>query len=166
MNQQKLKTLVRYEPTTGMFYWAYSNPPYRKAGAVAGYVRSDGYARIEFNGRPYYSHRLAWMYVYGDDLPKLIDHINRNPSDNRISNLRAGSKSINSQNTTLRADNKSGKKGVHFSTKRKRWIAQIVSDGKHKYLGAYKCKEAAFDAYQAAAARLHTANTVNSEVQA
>lgn len=58
-----------------------------------------------------------------------VDHINGNKSDNRVSNLRAVTKSQNRINTKLK-ENKSGVRGVCFDKSRKRWIASIQIDKK------------------------------------
>jgi hypothetical protein len=55
----------------------------------------------------------------------LIDHINRNPLDNRKSNLRPVNKSQNSMNRSLRSDNNSGIVGVYWDKEKKKWRAQI-----------------------------------------
>jgi len=43
-------------------------------------------------------HRLIWLLKYEEAPPKLIDHINRIPFDNRPSNLRAATQKENLTN--------------------------------------------------------------------
>jgi hypothetical protein len=59
-----------------------------------------------------------------------IDHVNRNPLDNRIENLREVSRSCNARNTRNRKTNSSGVKGVSFDKKNKKWKAHISVSGK------------------------------------
>lgn len=69
-------------------------------GAMAGCDKSeDGYRIITINQVNYLAHRLAWLYVHGEWPKYEIDHINRKPSDNRISNLRDVPHHVNMKNT-------------------------------------------------------------------
>jgi hypothetical protein len=55
-----------------------------------------------------------------------VDHINRDPLDNRKSNLRNCTKSQNEGNTTLRRNNRSGYKGVYWDARVKKWRAGVA----------------------------------------
>jgi AP2 domain./HNH endonuclease. len=73
-----------------------------------------GHIQLSIDGKTYGAHRLAWLYVYGTWPKYHIDHINRIPSDNRISNLRLATMSENRCNSP----GKKGKelpKGVHWN---------------------------------------------------
>lgn len=54
-----------------------------------GYKRPDGYCRVRHNGKVYLVHRLVAETFLPNplDLPT-VDHIDRNPSNNAVSNLR------------------------------------------------------------------------------
>jgi hypothetical protein len=68
---------------------------------------------ITINGKSYASHRIIYILVYGylsED--SVVDHIDGNPLNNRIGNLRAVTKRTNAQNQRMRRDNKSGVVGV------------------------------------------------------
>lgn len=80
----------------------------------------------------------------------VIDHINRNPLDNRIVNLRFVSQRVNATNKKKQRNNTSGHVGVTYSTNRKKWIAQIVHNRKNKFLGHFNTKEEAIAARKAA----------------
>ena len=60
-------------------------------GKPLGYLSSEGYLRGGFKNKPYYLHRLIWVYHNGDIESEMIDHINRVKTDNRIENLRPAS---------------------------------------------------------------------------
>lgn len=76
-----------------------------------------------------------------------VDHINGNSLDNRRSNLRVCTRSVNLHNKhNLHALNTSGTTGVYYSKSRKRWIAEIRIDRKRKHLGRHVNKEDAIKA--------------------
>lgn len=90
-------------------------------------------------------HRLICAPVDGLE----VDHINRNKLDNRRSNLRSVTRSQNERNKSLRSDNTSGYKGVHWDKSHKKWYAGIRHDGKRIYLGRFATAEEASRAYDA-----------------
>lgn len=66
-----------------------------------------------------------------------VDHINRNKLDNRKSNLRVVSKSINRFNTGMLPNNTSGVKGVVWDKINSKWRSQIQVMGKGLSLGRF-----------------------------
>lgn len=79
-----------------------------------------------------------------------IDHINRNKKDNRKSNLRIVSNSMNGFNCNLASNNTSGKTGVSYNKKNSNYVAYIKVDYKQIYLGSFQSKEDAVKARKAA----------------
>jgi hypothetical protein len=70
----------------------------------------------------------------------MIDHINRDPSDNRISNLREATSAQNQANQKIKS--RTGFSGV-FEHKGKTsitWQARIGTGNRRVYLGSYKSK--------------------------
>lgn len=109
------------------------------AGQIAGTkCKTHGYISIRIDKKVYRAHWLVWLYHYGY-LPKEIDHINRNRSDNRIENLRECSRSQNIANKPMQSNNTSGYKGVHWRKGRKKWQVRIKIDGKQRSLGHFDC---------------------------
>lgn len=133
MTQDELKARLHYNPETGVFTWL-DNPERpdhwrnRYPGTEAGTLHKLGYRGISISKKRYYAHRLAWLYVYGY-MPKEIDHIDGNPSNNRLSNLRAADRNINMKNLCRNSVNKSGKTGVCWDKERGKWMAYINVDG-------------------------------------
>jgi hypothetical protein len=63
-------------------------------------------------------------------MPKIIDHIDGNPKNNRIENLREATQGQNLCNKSIQSNNKSGYKGICWSEKRKEWTATCQLNGK------------------------------------
>lgn len=148
---ERLRQLLRYEASTGVFTMLVARGR-KPAGTEAGYVNNEGYRQIAIDGRWFLAHRLAWFYMSGTWPCAEIDHINRNPSDNRLENLRECSRSQNEANSR-RAVNRSGFRGV--SELRGKWQATIKKDGRTVYLGRFSTPQEAGAAYEAAARSLH-----------
>lgn len=145
-----------YNPDTGVFTFAKSA---RRGwtGKAVGTLTKKGYLVHKLNGAvAIHVHRLIWAWVTGEWPGELlvIDHVNRNPIDNRWVNLRAASYQQNEANS--RPKNRKGNpKGVKFHAKgRGRWEARIMVDYKQIYLGLYDTPEEAAAVYYAEALRL------------
>lgn len=155
LEQEKLKELLNYNSQTGQFTWKVTLANGIQAGTVAGSLNPNGYWHIRYNGRAYRNHRLAWLYVYGKFPVGIIDHINRDKSDNRIGNLRECSRSDNTNNCDKRVSNKSGFKGVSLDKNTGKYKAQITVNGKLKYLGLFSTPEEASMVYNSHAKEHH-----------
>jgi len=151
----RLKELFDYNPDTGLFTRTTAKGNGAK-GKVAGCRTRRGYVKLCVDRTAHLAHRLAWLYVTGDDPTQwVIDHANGDPFDNRFCNLRICTNSQNNQNSMKQSNNSSGFKGVYLDTTRNQWRATITTKGVFKHLGRFKTAEEAFDAYCKAAAELH-----------
>ena len=158
-----LTDLLHYIPETGDFVWLNPTSFRVKAGAVAGSIwvndrkRSKTHSQliITIMGGKYLAHRLAWLFGHGEDPgEKLVDHINGNSLDNRLSNLRLTTTTENMWNiTTAYSTSKHGKRGVHFHAQSGKWHAKICTNGKQKFLGVFKTQDEASLAYEQAASQ-------------
>lgn len=112
------------------------------------HLNSRGYAVGGKHGHMGAVHKLILQCEKG----ATIDHISRNKQDNRKSNLRICSYTVNNRNRGEFKHNTSGAKGVFFDKWRGkgRWRAVIGVDGKNKYLGCFKTFEEAKAAREAA----------------
>lgn len=157
LNQEQIKHRLRYDPSTGDFFWnATGNSRKVKVGSRAGWLDEKGYVRIGINGGRYTAHRLAWIYVYGTNPIGLIDHIDCNRSNNSISNLRVVDCRENAQNRAgANSNNKLGLLGV-VDRGNGRFDSQIRHKGKAKFLGNFKSKEEAHSAYLKAKEVIHS----------
>jgi hypothetical protein len=86
---------------------------------------------------------------------KEVDHINGDSLDNRRKNLRICTHSENCQNRKKRLDNTSGFKGVYWSKRSNKWVANIQIKSKRIYLGGFISKIKAAEAYQKANIKYH-----------
>ena len=153
LTAERVRELLHYDPETGVFLWRVRYQRV-KIGDVAGCLHPDGYIRITISRRRFYSHRLAWLHVYGEWPTAEVDHINGSRSDNRLANLRAASHSENQHNRRKKqANNRSGFLGVW--PYRGKFRASIKFDGKPLHLGTFPTPEEAHAAYVAAKRRLH-----------
>jgi len=98
ITQLELKELVTYCDKTGIMKWIINVPPRGYAGNEVGYTLNTGYRYVGMKGNGYLVHRLAWLYMHGCFPVNMIDHINRNTLDNRITNLRNATSQINQRN--------------------------------------------------------------------
>jgi hypothetical protein len=137
ITQEEIKSILEYDSVTGTFFWLKKTHKRNKTGDIAGVLKSTGYIHIGVNKKTYMAHRLAWLYVYGGVIPNFIDHINRNPTDNSIINLRLATHSQNQQNTKVSSRNKSGYKGVFKVNRKSPWKVQITIDGKQIHVGSF-----------------------------
>tara|TARA_R100001244_G_scaffold35688_1_gene32890 strand:- start:36961 stop:37623 length:663 start_codon:yes stop_codon:yes gene_type:complete len=142
ITQKELKSILHYDPDTGVFKWLISRGR-SKTGSVAGNAHHSGYLSIMYKGKAYQSHRLAWLYQYGEMPNGEVDHINQDKSDNSIVNLREVDRTTNSRNMPKISTNQSGCAGVSWSSSKKKWRATIGIGGKQLHLGYYGSKEAA-----------------------
>lgn len=134
---------LTYNPETGEFLWKHrpdARPQWngRYAGKRAGSVSARKDRHIVFRPFTIKEHRLAYWFMTGVMPSGQIDHINNNPADNRWSNLRLATESQQKQNTKRRLDNKSGFKGVSWSTQKGKYVARINVNGKAIHLGSFE----------------------------
>lgn len=109
-----------------------------------------GYQLISILGVKHIAHRVVWAMCHGEWPDGEIDHINRNPSDNRIENLRIATATENARNKGDYANNKSGYRGVTWHKSSSKWMAQIKVFKKNIHLGLFNDPAEAGAAYQAA----------------
>lgn len=160
LNIELLKNELNYCATTGTLIWQRDTRG-RRAGTIAGYKRKDGYIEVYIAGRRHLAHRLIWAIVHGSMPQNSIDHINGNPSDNRIENLRDVSHSVNLQNMR-RSPTKlmPGVVCVTGGVKSKPFAAKITTNCKSKHLGCFATEVEAHNAYLEAKRQMHEGYTI------
>lgn len=136
LTQEYLKSILDYNLDTGIFTWKVNKSQRTKAGDVAGWSY-NGYRQIEINNKPYKAHRLAWLYVNGEMPKDLIDHIDNDRSNNKISNLREATYQTNSENYKTPKTNKSGVKNVSWYKSLNKWVVSISTKKIKKTIGYF-----------------------------
>lgn len=147
LTQARLKELLHYNPETGVFTWRIPrNCNNATAGSSAGSADQLGYVKIRVDRRLYKAHRLAFLYMLGEFPPDEVDHIDRDPSNNRWENLRSATRSENAANRGLQRNNTSGHRGVTWSRQLQKWMAQGQLRGRMRHLGYFTDIDAAASA--------------------
>ena len=136
-SQSELRSLIHYEPTTGVF---------TRNGKFSGSLRKDGRWQLTIKGVLWLRARLAWYWMTGEQIPNLltIDHANRDKSDDRWENLRLATWGEQAKNR----DSVEFKAGYWWNNKQQRWQVRCITkdgDGRRKThcFGEFTCEERA-----------------------
>jgi hypothetical protein len=131
-----------YDPETGKIYGV--------RGKEITNTRKDGYILLKSRQMTsiLYGHHFGWYMTYGNVDFGELDHINRNASDNRISNLRI----VTSQQNKFNQEHK----GYCWDKSRSKWISHIHLNKKQIHLGRFNTEEEARNAYLEAKKKYHT----------
>jgi len=149
-----LHRVLDYDPDTGSLVWKYRDKSLFLEGVVpttkglnifnAKYAGKEALAHKSKTGhmtgnlfkKSLLAHRVAWALFYNNWPDDHIDHINGNPEDNRIANLRCVSQSVNVKNARKYKNNSSGAVGV-YARKDGRFNAYVRVNGKASHLGCF-----------------------------
>lgn len=143
LTQDVLKSIFDYRDD-GVFIWKIKLSLKTKIGTVAGYKNpsNDNRRYLQVNKKLFIFNRLVFFYHHGW-WPENVDHIDRNPENDRIENLRAATYSQNSKNTSSKKGSTSKYLGVYFSKTRGKnniggkWIARITINKVCKHIGSF-----------------------------
>lgn len=155
LRHDRLLELVDYNPDTGIFTNKISRSNCSPAGKILGTVNNSGHFIMQIDGVLYLAHRLAWFYCFKEWPINILDHKDRDPSNNSLDNLRECTKVTNSFNSDKRITNTTGIKGAFFDKRRNKYYSQIVVNGKKTWLGYFNTVNEAGTAYLVAAKQLH-----------
>ena len=142
LNFDRLNEVLYYDLSVNHFRWKIKPNWSIKIGAIAGCLHSNGRWIIKIDGKNHFEHRLIWLYHTGVWPKKHIDHINGNPSDNRLENLREATRSQNLLNRGVQKNNKStGHKNI--CPNNSGYKVECRLDRKLHYLGTFRTVEEA-----------------------
>ena len=137
--QQLIEDSLTYDPDTGLFKWLFPTGM-KKRGWFQGWQNSGGYHYIKVNDKTLLAHRLAWYLMKGKMPDNMIDHIDRNKSNNKLDNLRVVTPKENALNCA-RVDNA---KCVEQQPNG-RWRSYYQYKGKKKHLGVFDTENEAIE---------------------
>jgi len=166
-SQEYLKECFDYNEQTGALTWKHRPVCHFKSG----YRTAEGCANnwnAKMAGKPAFTsvaqaggyffgtidnikgikaHRIIWKLFYGEDpIGKEIDHINGNPKDNSIKNLRLVDRSENAANLAIQERNKSGFHGVRWWPRSNKWRVTITRDRRCRHIGMFTDLQEAIEA--------------------
>jgi hypothetical protein len=123
-----------------------------------GFIRKNSnhtYERVcvELNNKKYAVSRIIYHVFCNEEFDidnplQEIDHINQNPLDNRIENLRVVSHTQNVWNRNYG-------KGVSYKININKWIARITVNKRTIHLGSFATEDEAKQAYLSAKEKYH-----------
>lgn len=161
LSYAQVSALLKYDSETGKLYWLerpvemFQGSPHGSPAAVAQMwnkrfagkealtaTMTHGYRIGYILKRLHLAHRVAWILSTGSWPDNHIDHINGDPSDNRLENLRDVTRYGNMRNTRIHKCNTSGHSGVVWDKPRGKWVVFIGS----KYIGGFQEKADAINA--------------------
>ncbi|MDE4176360.1 HNH endonuclease signature motif containing protein [Phaeobacter sp. PT47_59] len=157
----RLHEVLICDPIAGRLYWR--ERPVRRSQDKTWNSRYAGKETFIVNGSKGYllgkvdhiglrAHHVIWAMEKGRWPSLQIDHINGDPKDNRISNLREVTQNANMLNRKA-YEKKSGlPPGVNYNSRG--FMARIQRGGQTRYLGTFPTKEEAHKAYLKAVAQL------------
>lgn len=133
LTADRIREMLDYDPITGWLTWRIHSSGVPKPGKRAGGNGGFGYRTIGINYKKYLEHTIIWLWMKGELPVHEIDHINRDPSDNRWTNLREATRSQQGHNKGPSTRNQSGYPGVILHGAKYR--SRLTLDGKHHEFG-------------------------------
>lgn len=149
MNKLTAMGILDYDCETGELRWKMRTEKHiqrpsslkswntRYAGKLIKTIDGKGYLHFSFGGKFYRAHRIAWL-IHTGEIPNIIDHINGDRQDNRISNLQNTTMQGNHLNQRMNSKNTSGVTGVYMNKRSGSWCAQMKFNGHTYHLGSSK----------------------------
>jgi hypothetical protein len=151
-----------YCPTSGSLRWrererhlfkterAWKASNTARAGHLVSSTDRNGYLVARIKRKHFYVHRIVWEMHYGPIPTKMqVDHIDRNKTNNALSNLRLATAAENIWNSASKTP------GVQFHKGRGKYIAKMRVNGRQIWLGTFTDPSEAAEAYREASRKFH-----------
>ena len=142
MSIDELRKAFTVDPIAGKIFWAISQQN-KKPGDEAGYTpvnsgRATGRVLIRYNYKGYARSRLMFALVHGRWPINVVDHIDRNPNNDAIANLRDVTNKENLQNVTKKPTH-----GIYWDSSKQSYCIDVcVKDKRSKRTGFKTIAEA------------------------
>jgi len=118
-----------------------SNMVIAKKDATAGTLNSTGYYIVSIDKSLFLAHRIVYLLNTGHiDQDMVIDHKDRDRTNNSIENLRAVTQRANTLNSSIRSDSSTDIAGVSFCFKRNRYRAYVTGTNGKQISRSFSCK--------------------------
>lgn len=156
--------LERFYIKDNILMWKNDTKPCHRKDTPAGYLDTTcGYLKTTLKGSPYPNHRIMYQMYHGiAELPSdmVIDHMDRDRSNNSKENLQLVNYFENSHNLTKDYRNTSGYTGVSWRHDIEKWQVYIRVNNKKVLLGIFDDLVKAGEAYDIGAIRRDPNNHV------
>jgi hypothetical protein len=143
MTTEQARELFEYRD--GDLYWRKVVRGVQR-GSPVGCSSPKGYRRVIRMGKSYAVHNLVWNYHHGEvPVGFTIDHIDRDPSNNRLDNLRPATQSeqhLNRGPSTVTRPSLSGHRNIRHTSSGK-WKVRMSRGGVDMSRGVYDTLEEA-----------------------
>ena len=128
ITQDQVREWFDYDPS-GKLLWKIKASKKTVVGTPAGSKNRMGYTNVVFNHQQAYLHRLIWLWHNGS-VPKVLDHIDGDPTNNRIENLRPATQQQNTFNSRTKHKDLTVPKNVYWDKSKRKWAVSISKGGK------------------------------------
>jgi HNH endonuclease len=124
---ERVRELFEHDPVAGVLRWRIRTSHRIEVGDIAGHTTSRrGDGQVGIDGGLYQLHCVIWCHVMGEWPVLEIDHIDQNPSNNKMENLRLATRGQNQQNIRQpQSNNRTGVRGVFWNNQRKMFEARV-----------------------------------------
>jgi hypothetical protein len=154
LTPEYVRSLLEYDPESGLLRWKIDRGGGIKAGDIAG-SKSDSCVFVSIHDKPMRIHRVIWFIVTGKWPKECIDHIDRNPFNNKWNNLREATKAENNRNSKFKPNNTTGHTGIRIRKNYGAYEARIMANGQEIHLGSFKTLEKALETRRKAEIKYH-----------
>jgi hypothetical protein len=151
ISHQRAIELLEYNQESGKLFWKADRKGHLLKGKEAGSVNANGYIVIKVEQRHYPAHRLAWFIVHGIWPEQDVDHIDGKKTNNKLTNLRAVTRSVNLLNAVKeQGRSNTGIRNISFYKKKQKYYVRIQHEGKMLYSKTFSSLDAASKAAEKA----------------
>lgn len=126
--QEQVREWFDYDPS-GKLLWKVKASRKTLVGSPAGSKGTNGYTNVVVRHQQAYLHRLIWLWHYGT-VPKVLDHIDGDPTNNRVENLRPATQQQNTFNSSTKRKNSELPRNVFWDKSKSKWTVALSRGGK------------------------------------